>query len=154
MDTTFEHTLPTGNAVTFTLTVEDTESPRAIVGYPADLDLSRFASDVAYPVAAIETAMSAACGRAVEFARCTSNGCDADSWEVWTFRDAETTVPVVSYEITLCDPPAGGACLGERILFSTRERAEDALTRLAVSLECDADDLMVVERAEAPDAGF
>lgn len=62
--------------------------------------------------------------------------------------------PVVSYEITVTAPSPLGEHLGERILFSTRERAEEELPRLAAALEIDADDLHVTERAEAPHAGF
>ncbi len=57
----------------------------------------------------------------------------------------------VSYEIASAKP---NGHIGERILFSTRERAEDELTRLAAAFDCDESDLRIVERNEAPDAGF
>lgn len=57
----------------------------------------------------------------------------------------------VSYEIVSATP---NGHVGDRILFSTRERAEDALTRLAAAFGCDESDLRIVERDEAPDAGF
>ena len=57
----------------------------------------------------------------------------------------------VSYEIVSTEP---NGHVGERILFSTQASAEEALERLAESLDCDESDLRIVERAEAPDAGF
>lgn len=64
---------------------------------------------------------------------------------------ATTERAAVSYEIVSATP---NGHVGERILFSTRERAEGSLTRLAAALGCDESDLRIVERAEAPDAGF
>lgn len=88
--------------------------------------------------------------------------CDPDSGE-WTCEGQVTpggangTVEVseigavVSYEIVSAKP---NGHVGERILFSTRERADDELVRLAAAFGCDESDLRIVERAEAPDAGF
>jgi hypothetical protein len=64
---------------------------------------------------------------------------------------AATERAAVSYEIVSAKP---NGHVGERILFSTRERAGDELTRLAVAFGCDESDLRIVERVEAPDVGF
>ena len=79
---------------------------------------------------------------------------DADTESLCGGLAAWTVTPVVSYEIIVASPSALGEHLGERILFSTRERAEAELARLAAALEIEADDLHVTERAEAPHAGF
>ena len=63
----------------------------------------------------------------------------------------EHAIAAVSYEIVSTEP---NGHVGERILFSTQASAEEALERLAESLDCDESDLRIVERAEAPDAGF
>ena len=71
------------------------------------------------------------------------DGDEGQSWSTWR--------GLVSYEIVSAKP---NGHVGERILFSTMERAEEALERLAESLGCDESELLIVERAEAPDAGF
>ena len=72
-----------------------------------------------------------------------ADGTEGRSWSTWR--------GLVSYEIVSAEP---NGHVGERILFSTRERAEEALERLAESLDCDESEVRIVERAETPDAGF
>lgn len=92
--TTINHTLPTGETITFTVDVKDADALKATIGYPAidagGPDLSDYRSDDAYPVAAIEAAVAAEVGYPVAFRECTHAGADAGAYEVWTFRAVVT----------------------------------------------------------------
>jgi hypothetical protein len=86
---TIPHTIR-GESYTFGVEI-DGDLPEATITYPAidagGPDLSTVPSDEAYPVAAIEAAVSAELGRAVRFARCDAHGAEGDAaYEVWRFR--------------------------------------------------------------------
>ena len=89
--TTIQHAIPTGETVAFTVDKVDADALKAVIGYPAidagGPDLSAFTSDEAYPVAAIEAAVSAEVGYPVTFRACTANGAEGrDAYECWHFR--------------------------------------------------------------------
>ena len=86
--TTIDHTLPTGETLTFTVTLRGCEpgTCAAMVEYPAGVDLSQWSTREAYPMAAIEAAIATATkADAARFTHCDSYGADANTWEEWHF---------------------------------------------------------------------
>lgn len=86
--TTIDHTLPTGETLTFTVTLRGCEpgTCAAMVEYPAGVDLSQWSTREAYPMAAIEAAIATATkAAAARFTHCDSYGADANTWEEWHF---------------------------------------------------------------------
>ena len=114
-----------------------------IVVENSTMDLDDEAAGVAQEES--DRAMTAAL-EAVGFTMIDAGGCGGGESACWS-----TWRGLVSWEIVSAEP---NGHVGERILFSTKERAEEALERLAESLDCDESELRIVERAEAPDAGF
>jgi hypothetical protein len=90
--TTIEHTIPSGETITFSVHVTDAAGLKATIGYPSidegGPDLSSYASDDAYPHAAIAEYVGTRVGFRVTFRDCTSAGADAGAWESWRFRAA------------------------------------------------------------------
>ena len=86
--TTIDHTIPTGETISFTVTLRSTEGARAValIEYPAALDMSQWSVRDAYPVAAIELAVaSAAKVDSARFTHCDGYGAEASTWEEWHF---------------------------------------------------------------------
>jgi hypothetical protein len=101
--TTIEH-----NGVSFRVSLRDDDTTpdafgrfRAVVSYDIDLDLSEMGSAEAYPIAAIEAAVSDAVGQRVEFTECTDHGADLRTWEVWVFRPAKLSTTDDSIVVTI-----------------------------------------------------
>jgi hypothetical protein len=77
---TYLHTIPTGEEVTYEVSPSRWDSRCICVSYPADVDLSPYRSDDAYPMAAIERDWGA-------FSQCLAHGeDDGASWEVWQVK--------------------------------------------------------------------
>jgi hypothetical protein len=73
----YTHTIPTGQELTYEVRPSRWDDRCILVEYPADVDLSPYRSDDAYPLAAIERDWGA-------FAQCLAHGeDDGASWEVW-----------------------------------------------------------------------
>lgn len=75
--TIYEHTLPTGDTVTFTVT---RRGPNLVVSYDEGIDLSAYSARDAYPMEAIEADHGV-------FRQCLAHGCDhGTAWELWQVR--------------------------------------------------------------------
>lgn len=75
--TTYEHTLPSGDTVTFTVTQR---GPNLVVSYDEGIDLSAYSARDAYPTEAIEADHGT-------FRQCLAHGCDhGTAWELWQVR--------------------------------------------------------------------
>ena len=73
----YTHTIPTGEEVTYEVSPSRWDGRNILVEYPADVDLSPYRSDDAYPMAAIERDWGT-------FSQCLAHGeDDGTSWEVW-----------------------------------------------------------------------
>ena len=87
---TIEHTLPDlSEFLTFTVCVVNggRDPVTATIEYPAGVDLSDYTVVEAYPMAAVEAAVSGLVGHAVHFVDCTFYGTEGESTvEVWTFE--------------------------------------------------------------------
>lgn len=76
----YTHPLPNGEEVTFKVAPSRWDDRCICVSYPADIDLSPYRSDDAYPMEQIERDY----GR---FVRCDAHGTDGpESWEVWLVK--------------------------------------------------------------------
>jgi hypothetical protein len=77
---TYLHTIPTGEEVTYEVSPSRWDDRCILVEYPADVDLSPYRSDDAYPMEQIQRDW----GR---FVRCDAYGTDGpESWEVWLVK--------------------------------------------------------------------
>lgn len=73
----YDHILPTGDAVTFTVTQR---GPNLVVSYDEGIDLSAWRAEDAYPMTAIEADHGT-------FRQCLAHGCDhGTAWELWQVR--------------------------------------------------------------------
>ena len=95
MTTTIPHTIR-GESYTFGVEI-DGDLPEATITYPVidagGPDLSTVPGDEAYPVAAIEAAVSAEIGRTVRFARCDALRALDAAWGEYVASGADALTP-------------------------------------------------------------
>lgn len=85
---TISHALPTGETLTFTVTLRGCEpgTCTALIEYASGIDLSPWSTREAYPVAAVEGAIATATkASGARFTHCDGYGADANTWEEWHF---------------------------------------------------------------------